>query len=153
MPTAQSDIHFVLTQLSKAITDEGLTDSERIDIIRSNTLVEHLGVLLDHPMGIYSDPGTGIACSKCGSQTADIYYLRCSHGRYDLLCYQQGRGCHENTPIPNCSFKGEFAIPCELRAEFLVSDSCTSLEIGYACRDHVGKLTADGAAFIVAPVR
>jgi hypothetical protein len=131
----------IIDQFMVAYRAGDLAEAERLTAV----MVE---MMPDVPL-IRVVPGTIIACAKCHDTAAAEYRLRRVMGRYVLLCYKNGEGCWERSPLPMCSFKDAQGVPCGYPAEArvaygqdqtLTEDVC-ALHVGACLTPAVGKIT------------
>jgi hypothetical protein len=97
--------------------------------------------------------GTTLACTKCGALNAPAYYLKRSHGRYAVLCFNNGDGCWEHSSNSNCSYVDQYMSQCMDLAEWVVAYGEDMLKERHVCSIHVAAVLSDSAVHKVFPIQ
>lgn len=97
--------------------------------------------------------GTTLACTKCGALNAPAYYLKRSHGRYAVLCFNQGAGCWEHSANSICSYVDQLQAQCADLAEWVVAYGEDMLRERHVCSMHVAAVLSDAAVHKVFPLQ
>jgi hypothetical protein len=96
--------------------------------------------------------GTTIACTKCGRLEAPGYYLKRSHGRYAVLCFDNGAGCWEHSSRANCSYVDQHSAQCMELAEWAVAYGPDLLKQRSVCALHVPAVLSDASEHRIYPL-
>lgn len=107
--------------------------------LSSVELLTSLEVFLAHEstkIPLVASHGTTIACSSCGRLNAPAFYLKRSHGRYVVLCFDNGEGCWEHSSNSNCSYTDQHAAQCVDLAEWIVTYGVDMLKERHVCALH-----------------
>lgn len=102
---------------------------------------------------IKTSHGTTLACTKCGALNAPAYYLKRSHGRYAVLCFNQGDGCWEHSSNSNCSYVDQYQAQCMDLAEWVVAYGEDMVKERHVCALHVAAVLSDVAVHKVFPIQ
>lgn len=97
--------------------------------------------------------GTTIACTKCGRLNAPQYYLKRSHGRYAVLCFDNGQGCWERSGASNCTYIDQHMAQCPDLAEWVVAYGEDKLKERHVCSIHVAAVLTDVSEHRVYPLQ
>lgn len=87
--------------------------------------------------------GTTVSCTRCGRLDASAYYLKHSHGKYALLCFDGGNGCWERSAHSNCSYVDPHTTQCLDLAEWVVAYGQDMLKERHVCSMHVAAVLSD----------
>jgi hypothetical protein len=84
----------------------GVSSTQLLTMIQEMLAIEAAKPRLLH------SPATAIACTTCGRLNAPAYYLKHSHGRYAVLCYDNGQGCWEQSANVMCTYSSQHVPQC-----------------------------------------
>ena len=87
--------------------------------------------------------GTTVACTKCARLNAPAYYLKRSHGRYAVLCFDNGQGCWERSSNSLCSYVDQTDTQCMDMAEWVVAYGPDMLKERHVCGMHIPGVLSD----------
>ena len=93
--------------------------------------------------------GTTIACTKCARLNAPSYYLKRSHGRYAVLCFDNGQGCWERSATSLCSYVDQTETQCTDLAEWVVAYGPDMIKERHVCGIHVSATLSDATEYRV----
>jgi hypothetical protein len=97
-------------------------------------------------------PGTPLACTGCHRVGMPLYYLKRSNGKYDVLCFDNGKGCWEHSGVSLCTYIDDEA-QCTDLAEFLVTyGEETDLVRRAVCSRHVPAVLNSARSYRVYPI-
>jgi hypothetical protein len=97
--------------------------------------------------------GTTIACTNCARLNAPAYYLKRSHGRYSVLCFDHGNGCWEHSTRVNCSYVDQHSAQCVDLAEWVVAYGPDMLKERHVCAIHVAGVLGDSTEHRIFPLQ
>lgn len=92
--------------------------------------------------------GTTLACTNCGRLNAPAFYLKRSHGRYAVLCFDHGQGCWERSARSMCSYVDQHQAQCPDLAEYAVAYGKDKLKERHVCALHVPAVLSDAEHFV-----
>jgi hypothetical protein len=96
--------------------------------------------------------GTPLACTSCHRIGMPIYYLKRSNGKYDVLCYDNGKGCWEHSARGNCSYTDPEESQCMDLAEWVVVyGNDTDLARRVVCSRHVPAVLVNASEYRLYP--
>lgn len=116
---------------------DGISDEQLLTAVDVNLAQEAKKVKL------MPSRGTTIACTKCGRLEAPAYYLKRSHGRYAVLCFDNGQGCWERSSHGNCSYVDQYSSQCMELAEWAIAYGPDMVKERHVCSLHVPAVLSD----------
>src|ERR1039458_946912 len=87
--------------------------------------------------------GTTVACTKCARLNAPAYFLKRSHGRYAVLCFDNGQGCWERSATSLCSYVDQTDTQCMDLAEWVVAYGPDMIKERHVCGMHISGVLSD----------
>ena len=96
--------------------------------------------------------GTTVACTVCGRLNAPAYYLKRSHGRYAVLCFDGGQGCWEHSANSACTYVDQHSTQCMDLAEWVVAYGPDMLKERHVCSIHVPAVLSDVSEHRIYPL-
>jgi hypothetical protein len=97
--------------------------------------------------------GVQLACTGCHRVGMPFYYLKRSNGKYDLLCFDNGRGCWETSGRSLCSYTDRDEAQCQDLAEFnVVYGNDTELLRRAVCSRHIPAVLGGASAYQLFPI-
>lgn len=97
--------------------------------------------------------GVQIACTHCHRLGMPFYYLKRSNGKYDLLCFDNGRGCWEQSGRALCSYIDRDDTQCQDLAEFSVVYGTDTETLRRAvCSRHIPAVLRGASAYQLFPI-
>jgi hypothetical protein len=87
--------------------------------------------------------GTKAVCTDCGREDAPFFYLKRSHGFYEMLCrLADGSGCWPNSPRTLCRHIDQDQVQCTQLAEYKVTFGGDQTVETESCCEHLGRMVA-----------
>jgi hypothetical protein len=97
--------------------------------------------------------GTPLACTTCHRINMPFYYLKRCNGLYQVLCFDNGKGCWEHSARGLCSYIDREASQCEYLAEWLISyNESNTLQTRATCTTHLSAMLGQGSEYKVFPI-
>ena len=98
-------------------------------------------------------PGTPLACTCCHRMGMALYYMKRSNGKYDVLCFDNGKGCWEHSARGLCTFVDEDGAQCTDLAEWVVIyGEETDLQKRAVCSRHIAGVLSGSRAYRIYPI-
>lgn len=102
---------------------------------------------------IYVGYGTPLACTSCHRTGMEFYYLKRSNGKYDVLCFDNGKGCWEHSCRSLCSYIDIDAAQCTDLSEWMVIYGAeTDLSRKAVCARHVPAVLSNSSSYRIYPI-
>ena len=143
-----SDLINTLILRERAIKNPTVLQSyqDKYPTISTEQILTAVDVILAGRAGqvkIVPSHSTTVACTKCARLNAPAYYLKRSHGRYAVLCFDNGKGCWEHAANSLCSYTDQFDTQCMEMAEWVVAYGPDMLKERHVCGMHISGVLSD----------
>ena len=129
---ANPGMHLLYQDKYSGVTDEQLLTTLAVFLTQSAGTIK-----------IVPSHGTTIACTKCARLNAPSYYLKRSHGRYAVLCFDNGQGCWERSATSLCSYVDQTETQCMDLAEWVVAYGPDMIKERHVCGMHISGVLSD----------
>lgn len=97
-------------------------------------------------------PGTPLACTSCHRMGMPVYYLKRCNGRYDVLCFDNGKGCWEHSARSLCNYVDGEAQCTDLAEWLVVYGEDTDLIRRAVCSRHVAAVLSGARSYRLYPI-
>ena len=136
----------ILRQRALSNTTANQAYQDRYPTFSDEQILTAVDVILAGQAGqvkIVPSHGTTVACTKCARLNAPAYYLKRSHGRYAVLCFDNGQGCWERSATSLCSYVDQTDTQCMDLAEWVVAYGPDMIKERHVCGMHISGVLSD----------
>ncbi len=97
-------------------------------------------------------PGSPLACTSCHRVGMPIYYMKRANGKYDVLCFDHGKGCWEHSSRNLCTFVDDEAQCCDLAEWQVIYGDDNDMMKRAVCSRHVPAVLNNSHSYRIFPI-